>query len=247
MSFRVHRSERSRHLVLRAPAGQLLPLALVETLRRERVAAGWLRGSGVLEDVELKAYDGQHGEPGSVRRIAGRIQVLSLEGSVGLVDGRPATSLRALLARESDSGLETRAGEIVSARIVGLELLVTVLDDSALGRSLDVETGMWLLDLPVGAVAAASPAAATHLAPVAPMPARPTRAAPAADGPTPEGGDVVEHFAFGPCDVLKSDGDRLHLRLRKDGRIREIALEMLRVIPLAPDGERRRFGLERRI
>jgi hypothetical protein len=68
------------------------------------------------------------------------------------------------------------------------------------------------------------------------------------DTPSPEAGDFVEHFAFGPCEVLKSDGDRLHLRVRKDGRIREIALEMLRVSRL-PDGEdpKRRFKLERRM
>jgi hypothetical protein len=64
----------------------------------------------------------------------------------------------------------------------------------------------------------------------------------------PEAGDVVDHFAFGPSEVLRSDGDRLHLRVRKDGRIREIALEMLRVsrLPDTEDGKRR-FRLERRI
>jgi len=63
----------------------------------------------------------------------------------------------------------------------------------------------------------------------------------------PEAGDVVDHFAFGRCDVVKSDGDRLHLRIHKDGRIREIALEMLRVTLLDGDGTGRRFKLERRI
>jgi hypothetical protein len=48
----------------------------------------------------------------------------------------------------------------------------------------------------------------------------------------PEAGDVVEHFAFGRCEVVKTDGDRLHVRLGKDGRIKEIALEMLKVSPL---------------
>jgi hypothetical protein len=58
----------------------------------------------------------------------------------------------------------------------------------------------------------------------------------------------VEHFAFGVGEVLRTDGDRLHLRVGKEGRIREIALEMLRVSPLPPteDGKRR-FKLERRI
>jgi hypothetical protein len=68
------------------------------------------------------------------------------------------------------------------------------------------------------------------------------------DTPAPEPGDEVEHFAFGPAEVLRSDGDRLHLRVRKDQRIREIALEMLRVARL-PDGDdgKRRFKLERRL
>jgi hypothetical protein len=80
------------------------------------------------------------------------------------------------------------------------------------------------------------------------IPRRPARPGPDLDSPFPEPGDVVDHFAFGACDVLRSDGDRLHLRVRKDGRIREIALEMLRVspLPLGDDG-RRRFKLERRI
>jgi hypothetical protein len=66
--------------------------------------------------------------------------------------------------------------------------------------------------------------------------------------PIPEPGDAVEHFAFGRADVVKSDGDRLHLRVHKDNRIREIALEMLRVTRL-PDSEegRRHFKLERRM
>jgi hypothetical protein len=34
--------------------------------------------------------------------------------------------------------------------------------------------------------------------------------------------------------VVKSDGDRLHVRLGKDGRIKEIALEMLKVMSLPP-------------
>jgi hypothetical protein len=83
------------------------------------------------------------------------------------------------------------------------------------------------------------------------MPQRPTR--PGAidlDAPVPEPGDVVDHFAFGRADVIKSDGDRLHLRVHKDGRIREIALEMLRVTRLegdGPTGVARRFKLERRL
>ena len=79
-----------------------------------------------------------------------------------------------------------------------------------------------------------------------PKPVRPQRDD-AHDSVFPEAGDEVEHFAFGRCEVLKSDGDRLHLKVGKDGRIREIALEMLRVKALPEEGGKRRFRLDRRM
>ncbi len=268
---------------MRASAGEVLPGALATKLRDERVASGWLRASGVVADVELRAYDGELGTLGSTRRIAGPVQVLSLEGSIGLSQGEPSISLRALLARETDRGLETLAGEILSARTIALEVLVTALDDVALERSLDASAGVWLL----GGGAAGSrgapeqprraaeperapppawssaleasdhvearprPAASPSAPGVAPavMPQRPPRPGVVdLDTPVPEPGDLVDHFAFGRADVVKSDGDRLHLKVHKDGRVREIALEMLRVSRM-PDGDdgKRRFKLERRM
>jgi predicted DNA-binding protein with PD1-like motif len=287
MTWWVHPSSASRHLVLRASAGEILPDALAAKLRGERVACGWLRASGVVADVELRAYDGDLGTLGSTRRIAGTVQVLALEGSIGLAQGEPSMSLRALLARETDRGLETLAGEIVSARTVALEVLVTALDDLALERALDASAGVWLLGAADGRGGAepaarptpeprrhadtekapppawssaleasenvdtrARPAASPSAPTVGPavIPQRPPRPGVDLDTPFPEPGDVVDHFAFGRADVVKSDGDRLHLKVYKDGRIREIALEMLRVsrLPDADDGKRR-FKLERRM
>jgi hypothetical protein len=81
------------------------------------------------------------------------------------------------------------------------------------------------------------------------IPQRPARQVSGADdgAQMPEAGDAVEHFAFGRADVLKSDGDRLHLKVHKDGRIREIALEMLKVTPLESNGPHRRFKLDRKL
>lgn len=80
------------------------------------------------------------------------------------------------------------------------------------------------------------------------MPQRPQRPPIDLDSPSPEPGDLVDHFAFGRADVLKTDGDRLHLKVHKDGRVREIALEMLRMTRIedSPEG-RRHFRLERRL
>jgi len=65
----------------------------------------------------------------------------------------------------------------------------------------------------------------------------------------PEPGDEVQHFAFGKAEVVRSDGDRLHLKVGKDGRIREIALEMLKVTLLDEDASvrPRHFKLDRKL
>jgi predicted DNA-binding protein with PD1-like motif len=279
--MRVHPAESVRHLVLRASEGDLLPDGLIETLRSERVACGWLRASGVLTDVSLRAYDPEIRGLGGSYVIAGPVQALAVDGCVGVVDGAPSCSLRAILARDTDGGLETLGGEVESARIVALDVLVTVFDDLALARSLDAGAGIWMFGSPGDAPArrgatgdarartnpgwsaaleasadadrgSAPRARSSAQAPSAGIPARPARPGIDLDAPVPEAGDVVDHFAFGRCDVLKSDGDRLHLKIHKDGRIREIALEMLRVIrlPGEPPGDERRprrFKLERRI
>jgi predicted DNA-binding protein with PD1-like motif len=279
VGWSVYPSAASRHLVLRASAGETIPAALSAKLREEGVSCGWLRASGVLTDVELRAFDGELGTLGSMRRIAGPVHVLALEGAIGLSSGEPSFSLRALLARETDRGLETLAGEIAVARTVALEVVVTALDDVALERALDPSAGVWLLGSASASQgyrpAAAHPAppaappawssaleasdhvegeprarAATPASAAASMPMPPRLARPGVDldSPTPEAGDSVDHFAFGRADVLKSDGDRLHLRVHKDGRIREIALQMLRVTRM-PDGDdgKHKFRLERRL
>jgi hypothetical protein len=63
----------------------------------------------------------------------------------------------------------------------------------------------------------------------------------------PDVGDTVMHFHFGECTVISSDGDRIRLRQDRDGRVREVALTMLRIEPatLGADGTRH-FKLHRK-
>ena len=65
--------------------------------------------------------------------------------------------------------------------------------------------------------------------------------------PLPEAGDLVQHFAFGLCEVLMAADERLKIRdLKGPGRIREIRLEMLIVHgPTEKDGKKL-FRLERK-
>ncbi|HWL85452.1 MAG TPA: DUF296 domain-containing protein [Polyangiaceae bacterium] len=264
-------SEKVRHLIVRAAPGETLPNAILEACSEHDMSRVWLRGSGVLADVVLRTIR-EHDGSELVRRIAGHVQLLLLEGSFGLSeDAAPSGSapkadvtLRAVMARETDRGLDTLAGEIVGARIVHFEGVVTALDDSPLERRespapAQAEPGQkariiverssppptWSEAIAASATGVREVIASTASAPVPPRPVH----AGSADLETafPDVGDLVDHFAFGRCEVLKSDGDRLHLRVGKDGRAREIALEMLRVQPLGEEGGKRRFRLERKL
>ncbi len=127
---------------------------------------------------------------GRPRRIAGPVHVLSLEGGIALSGGEPSFSMRAVLARETDRGLETVAGEIVTARTVALEVFVTALDDVALGRALDPAAGVWLVGdaRPARVLRALLPhrrgqALSTRVS--APSPSRPGRSPPRPRPPPP--------------------------------------------------------------
>ena len=270
----------ARHLLLRLDEPARLPDALLQPLREEIVVAGWMRGSGVLHDVRIRSMGGS-----DVRAVSGTVHAVVLEGSIGLAAGDVTCGLRAVLARETDTGLETIAGELVDARVGALEVMVTAFDEVTAIRR-ESAGGVWLVEPTAAAspapapapVAAASGVPVPAPAPKAALPAPPSEPEPpkpAAPKPSPtfaapggmplrpvrpqveeqeeqvypDTGDVVEHFAFGRCEVVKSDGDRLHLRLGKDGRIKEIALEMLKVTPLpSVDGAAgRHFKLDRKL
>jgi hypothetical protein len=242
-----HRPSEGRNLAWLIAGAPSLPAALGEKLRSEGVTQGWLRAGGILRDVVLRSIDPATGAPAAERTLEGAVQAISIEGAVRGAGGALSFSLRATLARDSGGSLELFAGEIQSARVVELEVLVTTIDPAS-------ERG-WST-----AVAASEepepPRPPSGAAPPAPrMPARPSKPGIDLDAPTPEEGDAVEHFLFGRSEVIKSDGDRLHLRIQRDGRIKEIALEMLRVTRLGDlpgegaDGgpPRRLFKLDRKM
>jgi hypothetical protein len=63
----------------------------------------------------------------------------------------------------------------------------------------------------------------------------------------PEENDVVTHFAFGRCVVIFSDGERIRFQQERDGRVREVALSMLRIgEPTVLEDGRRHWELNRK-
>lgn len=259
-------ARRARHLIIRLDRGEELPAALVRALDEAEARAGWIEGVGSLEKAEVALFDQASRTYAKTRVLDGPCDVVALSGNIALQQGETSLRLSATLARESGVGLQLAAGELVWARVYGLELRVTAFDDLPLVRVFDDRTGTMQLAtqssaLPALAgepprlappVHAAEPPRATPPAPAAelaaaPLPQRPIRPR-QEDEPYPEVGDSVTHFHFGECTVISSDGERIRLRQERDGRVREVSLTMLRIEPPTVDAAtgRKQFRLARK-
>lgn len=278
-------SSATRTLLMHLTEGVELPDGLGPLLEDEAVAAGTLRGHGILVDASIRVYSPLAGGMGTTRTLAGESQLVILDGTIGMSGGRPTAELRAVLSRETEMGVETFAGALVAGRVVQGEIFVLALDDVAIALDAPIQPRRERasVDVPSSTPRPSSfERAPAERAPVERAPERaPVERAPSpwadaakasapavqanpkspprpptgravveeeGDGPFPDHGDHVDHFAFGACEVLKGDGDRIHVRVGKDGRIREIALEMLKMtLTSAPDARPRRFRLERKL
>ncbi|WP_437827673.1 PPC domain-containing DNA-binding protein [Sorangium sp. So ce1153] len=196
-------ARRARHLIIRLDRGEELPAALVRALDEAEARAGWIEGAGSLEQAEIALFDQASRTYAKTRVLDGPCDVVALSGSIALQQGETSLRLSATLARESGVGLQLAAGELVWARVYGLELRVTAFDDLPLVRVFDDRTGLTQLTAqsttlpaivgePPRATPPGQPAEPPRVAPppqaaeppravVPPAPAgEPTRAAPAA-------------------------------------------------------------------
>lgn len=242
----------SRTLRIQGIEGDSLPESLTATLEGARVAAGWIRAVGVLADIVLRATaeDGTFVET----RHAGPLQLVMLEGTAAA--NRADTNLSALFARQTAGGTETIAGAFVSAKVLSLDAMLVELEHGGATTAAGARPGSTSTSQPQPAWDEAITASKERAAPVksttlasATLPQRIAKPAAAVelDQPFPEAGDIVEHFAFGTCEVVKSDGDRIFLRVEKDQRVKEIALAMLRVVPIDLSSAPKLFRLERKM
>ncbi|KYF91957.1 hypothetical protein BE20_13310, partial [Sorangium cellulosum] len=162
-------------MIIRLDRGEELPAALVRALDEAEARAGWIEGIGSLEKAEIALFDQASRAYAKTRVLEGPCDVVALSGSVALQQGETSLRLSATLARESGVGLQLAAGELVWARVYGLELRVTAFDDLPLARAFDDRTGlMQLVAQPtaIPAIASETP----RLAPPA-QAAEPARAA----------------------------------------------------------------------
>lgn len=168
-------ARRARHLIIRLDRGEELPAALVRALDEAEARAGWIEGVGSLEKAEIALFDQASRTYAKTRVLEGPCDVVALSGSVALQQGETSLRLSATLARESGVGLQLAAGELVWARVYGLELRVTAFDDLPLVRAFDDRTGLMQL----AAQSTAIPAIVSEPPRVAPpvQAAEPTRTA----------------------------------------------------------------------
>ena len=267
--MRVMEARRTRTLIVRLDRGEALPGALLRALAEADAKAGWITGAGELEAAEIAVFDQNARANDRARRIDSPCELLSLTGSLAELEGSPSLRLSVTLAREADSGLEVLAGQLLWANVFAVELCVHVFDDVPLVRVLDDRTGLSLLsaNMPAEspALLAAPPEAARPTAAISPPAAplmtelQPSMHATLPHAPDtspgeredfdvyPEPGDQVNHFHFGECTVVSSNGERLRLRQGRDGRVREVSLTMLRITsPEAGEDGSRHFRLERK-
>ncbi|KYF81760.1 hypothetical protein BE17_10915, partial [Sorangium cellulosum] len=129
-------------MIIRLDRGEELPAALVRALDEAEARAGWIEGAGSLEQAEIALFDQASRTYAKTRVLDGPCDVVALSGSIALQQGETSLRLSATLARESGVGLQLAAGELVWARVYGLELRVTAFDDLPLVRVFDDRTGL---------------------------------------------------------------------------------------------------------
>lgn len=258
---------RPRPVLLVVPSrGEELRAATAEALAGRAVGHAWIVGRGTLDEVELE-------ESGARRTFATPTRIVSLEGRATAGQGGGVLSLSATVARKTPQGVELLTGDLVRAVAHEVELMITPLDpiatDAASEREMENESDAPheavvtppapAANDPWAAVAKASasaPSAGAVRARVVPPP--PAALAPPAAPPTPprrktvddeiypEPGDLLDHFAFGRCIVLRSDGDELLVQHPASGRTRTIRLSALQASGPVDDDGKRLFKLTQR-
>lgn len=246
-------SRRTRHLVISSTRDDSLPDDLLLALEVADVTWARLRGSGTLRALEL-AVTTMNGE--TRRSLQGRSELVSLEGGYARKAGQTRLELWATIAFETDLGHEVVAGRLLAATVERAEILVVALSEAP-GEANAPEQS------PGRSAPAAAPVAPPATSTPSPSnpgtgsfgeaqspPVPPTRYRAAEDevDEYPEPGDTVTHFLFGDCTVVESDGERIRLRQGPDGRVREVALSMLRIqSPTThPETGKRHFELRRK-
>jgi hypothetical protein len=169
-------SHHTRVIVGRLVRGTDLLKGLLEVCTQRHIRCGTLTALGAVEFAEVSHYDTRNKKYYPPRKLAGPLEVLSLNGNLTENQGELAPHLHGVLSRETDAGIEVLGGHIVSAQVFALEYTIIALDDVLLRRGPDKDTGLRLWEAAFEAGEEPVPAAPAEvpvpeaLAPAAPEP-----------------------------------------------------------------------------
>jgi hypothetical protein len=215
---------------------------------------GWVQAVGQVEDVELRLADEGSGR---TRAWRGRFTLIAFGGPAG-------GPYMATLTRATSAGFELGGGALVRARASGVTAVLLPFFASAgvaaavaHAPSTDNDTLPGIVAVTAPPVGGQGPGARqwAALAAASASVAREGEPPPDDDDDDdddddescPERGDRVQHFAFGLCDVLMSSGESLKIRnVDGTGRVREIRVDKLTVLPPTVRDGKRVFKLVRR-
>jgi hypothetical protein len=130
--------------VFRVARGGVLPDALTNYVRTNKIAAATCTAIGAIEDVVLAYYD-LTDRTYKEQRLEGIWELVSLIGNVATKDGAPYLHAHVVV---SDPDMHTRGGHLVSCTVAAtVEVTLTPRQD-AITRSFDEDTGLFLMNIP---------------------------------------------------------------------------------------------------
>ncbi len=135
----------TRCVMGRLEQGEPVVDGLLRLAQFEKIDAGFVRAQGSVEAVELLRYDAhrrRYVPLASAGGPDGAWELVSLQGRVSLLRGRPVVRAWAVIAAAPAGSPLVLAGYLGAARAVYVEFAIDVLDDGDLERRDDAVTGL---------------------------------------------------------------------------------------------------------
>ena len=134
----------SKGYVLRMDNGEEFHKTLIEFINQKRIPSAFYQAIGTVTDVEL-GYFSTHQENYKTRCFRGEYELVSANGNISLVDGKPVAHSHIVLG---DKEFATFSGHLVECTITLTAEIFLFPIDIAILRKQDPDHNFKCLDLP---------------------------------------------------------------------------------------------------
>ena len=132
--------------IIRLDTGEKILESIRSLCQRDRIGFAVFQGLGAVSEAEIGHYDPSSSDYSTVR-IAEPCEIVSLYGTVTVLDGKPFTHAHAALG---DASFGVRGGHLFEAVVSAAGEITLTAYAEDIGRRKDIETGRWILDLKPG-------------------------------------------------------------------------------------------------